>query len=256
MADTVPEDVRKLAEAFVREGWPESDWAELEGLLLGVIDLILRDRSTRPTGREDVIEECARVADAVAEDDGERAARGFRTIEEGVARNTARNIAKAIRSLSSTPPSREWRTIDSAPTRKGIYFASKVVHARRWRLLRDKIGYPIISTWIDEAEQGQSQDLADLWRRCVAEASSAEVLVFNAEPGELFKGAWIELGAALSSGVPVLGVGLDKIEGLTVAHDPRIRHFHSMADVTRYLKPMVSGVPFSALPTPPVEGAV
>lgn len=130
---------------------------------------------------------------------------------------------------------------------KGIYIASKVRHARRWRLLRDKIGYPIISTWIDEAGDGQSRDFADLWRRCVSEAANAEVLVFNAEPGELFKGAWVELGAALGNGVPVLAVGLNRIEGLTIAQDPRIRHFPSMKAIMEVLKPMANGKRFADL---------
>lgn len=132
---------------------------------------------------------------------------------------------------------------------RGIYIASKVKHAPRWRLLRDKIGYPIISTWIDEAGEGESTDLADLWDRCINEASRAEVLVFNAEPGELFKGAWVELGAALSHGVLVLAVGLDKIDGLTIAHDKRIRHFPGMVSVMAFLKPMVGGARFRALAT-------
>lgn len=128
--------------------------------------------------------------------------------------------------------------------RAGIYFASKTAHASRWRVLRDKVGFPIISTWIDEAGQGESQDLSDLWQRCISEASGAEVFVLNCEPGEVLKGGWIELGAALSAGVPVLAVG---IEEFTVAHDKRIRHFARMADVTAFLKPMVNGVSYVAL---------
>jgi hypothetical protein len=53
--DPMPDDVRKLAEEFVRRGWPEDDYAEQEGLLLEVIDLIMLDRSRRPD-RDAVIE--------------------------------------------------------------------------------------------------------------------------------------------------------------------------------------------------------
>ncbi|NNU70397.1 hypothetical protein G9X67_34670 [Rhizobium sp. WYCCWR 11152] len=109
--------------------------------------------------------------------------------------------------------------------RKGIYIASKTKHAQRWRFLRDYIGEPIISTWIYEAGAGESGDLADLWRRCILEASTAQLLILYREPDEVLKGAWIELGAALASGVPVFAVG---IEEFTISQDARIRHFHDM----------------------------
>lgn len=106
--------------------------------------------------------------------------------------------------------------------KKGIYIASKTKHADRWRFLRDKVGEPIISTWIDEAGAGESNDLADLWRRCILEASTAEVLILYREPEEVLKGGWVELGAALASGVTVFAVG---IEEFSIVHDKRIRHF-------------------------------
>jgi hypothetical protein len=90
--------------------------------------------------------------------------------------------------------------------RRGIYVASKTAHAALWRDLRSK-GMPIVSTWIDEAGVGESADLADLARRCIEEASGAAVLVVYCEAGEVLKGAWVEIGAALAHGVPVLSVG-------------------------------------------------
>lgn len=108
---------------------------------------------------------------------------------------------------------------------KGIYIASKTKHAHRWRFLRDSVGEPIISTWIDEAGAGESSDLADLWRRCISESSNADLLILYREPDEVLKGGWVELGAALASGVPVFAIG---IEEYTISHDPRIRHFPDM----------------------------
>ena len=64
-------------------------------------------------------------------------------------------------------------------------------------------GIPIISSWIDEAEVGQTEDFADLWTRCIDEASHAGALIAYMEDGEVFKGAFIEIGAALASKVPV-----------------------------------------------------
>ncbi len=109
--------------------------------------------------------------------------------------------------------------------RQGIYIASKTKHARRWRYLRDKIGEPIISTWIDEAGEGESADLDDLWRRCIGEASSCALLIVYREKDEVLKGGWIELGAALASNVPVYAIGLEEF---TVAKYRGIRHFPDM----------------------------
>lgn len=113
--------------------------------------------------------------------------------------------------------------IDRVPSiRRGVYVASKVKHAEMWKDLRAFARDPIISTWIDEAGEGETSDFADLWRRCVFEASHAGALIIYRRPDEVLKGAWIELGAALASGVPVFAVG---IEEFTVAKDSRIQHF-------------------------------
>lgn len=92
-----------------------------------------------------------------------------------------------------------------APT-EGIYFASKVQHAPRWQALRDS-GVPTVSTWIDEAGEGQTLDYAELSMRAVAEIGRATALLLYCEPGEILKGALIEVGAALASGTPVMCVG-------------------------------------------------
>ncbi|ORE90962.1 hypothetical protein [Aurantimonas sp. 22II-16-19i] len=108
---------------------------------------------------------------------------------------------------------------------RGIYVASKTRHAAIWRLYRDRDDWPINATWIDEAGEGESGDLADLWRRCIHEASTADALVCYREDEDVLKGAWVEVGAALASGVPVYAVGLS---GFTIAADPRITHFDTL----------------------------
>ena len=161
------------------------------------------------------------------------------------------DMRRALAALSPEPMAISGSAVDEGMiTRKGIYIASKTIHADRWRKLR-LMGYPINSTWIDEAGAGESKDLADLWRRCVAEASSAEVLVLYRQPSETLKGGWVELGAALASGVPVFAVG---IEEYTIANDKRIRHFKSMADAMSVLKPMINGIPFAGLTPKHEEG--
>jgi hypothetical protein len=87
-----------------------------------------------------------------------------------------------------------------------IYVASKSKHGVMWRHLRAD-GIPIASTWIDEWEQGASDDLADLWVRCIGEVGLADALIAYHEPGDKWKGAFIEIGAALANGIPVYVVG-------------------------------------------------
>lgn len=108
----------------------------------------------------------------------------------------------------------------------GIYIASKTRHAGRWKDLRAR-GVPIISTWIDEAEVGATPDFDDLWRRCIREAATAKALVVYREQDDVLKGGWIEVGAALASGVPVYAVGLD---GFTISRSSLITHFSTLDD--------------------------
>ena len=87
--------------------------------------------------------------------------------------------------------------------RKGIYVASKTIHAAMWREHREQ-GQPIISSWIDEAGEGQSSDLVDLWKRCIGEAENAgAVILYHDHRDTPLKGALVEVGAALAKGVPV-----------------------------------------------------
>lgn len=87
-----------------------------------------------------------------------------------------------------------------------IYVASKVKHADKWRELRQR-GADIVSTWIDEAGEGESSDYADLALRCIHEATSAGCLILYCEAGEVLKGALIEVGVALATGRRVFCVG-------------------------------------------------
>lgn len=107
-----------------------------------------------------------------------------------------------------------------------IYIASKTRHAHLWRALRDA-GAPIISTWIDEAGEGESADLNDLWRRCITESCACDTLIVYREPQDVLKGAWVEIGAALAVGKPIHAVGL---HGFTISQFQGIRHFPTLGD--------------------------
>lgn len=85
----------------------------------------------------------------------------------------------------------------------GIYVASRVKHAMFWKQARAE-GAPIISSWIDEAGEGETADFGELWTRIQQEVSTAERLVFFAQADDFpFKGALVEVGIALQAGVPV-----------------------------------------------------
>ena len=88
----------------------------------------------------------------------------------------------------------------------GIYVASRTIHAAMWKELQSE-GVPIISTWLDEAGAGETEDFSDLWRRCVDEVKRAGRLVAFHSEGDVWKGAFIEIGVALGAGVPVTVVG-------------------------------------------------
>jgi len=104
-----------------------------------------------------------------------------------------------VASIQPTPFNRFRRRVK-------IYIASKVAHAPKWRAYRTE-GWPIVSTWIDEAGEGESSDLADLTLRCIEEAVSCTHLILYREHDEILKGALLECGAALANNVPVYYVG-------------------------------------------------
>lgn len=87
-----------------------------------------------------------------------------------------------------------------------FYIASRPAHIPRWQALR-AAGVRIISTWIDDPPIAPESMHADLATRCMREAASADVLVLYCEPGEVLKGALMEVGAALGAGRRVRCVG-------------------------------------------------
>lgn len=72
-----------------------------------------------------------------------------------------------------------------------------------WRSLRER-GLPIKATWIDEAGEGETADLDELWQRIHREISASEGTILYAENGDFpLKGALIECGMTLGMGKPV-----------------------------------------------------
>jgi hypothetical protein len=108
------------------------------------------------------------------------------------------------------------RALVSAPTtigerqaiaERGIYVASRASIPERgqmWRELR-AAGVKINSSWIDEDGEGQTEDWSELWRRIEREVKASAGLILYAEPSDFpLKGAFVEAGIAIASGVPVV----------------------------------------------------
>lgn len=101
-------------------------------------------------------------------------------------------------------------------TATGIYVASRASSPERpamWRALR-AAGWPITSSWIDEAGEGETADFSDLWARISREIHGSLGLIIYAEPEDFpLKGAYVEAGIAIGAGLPVAvvmpGVELD-----------------------------------------------
>ncbi len=111
-----------------------------------------------------------------------------------------------------------------------MYVASKSCHGTHWRVVRDRAaewGVEITSTWIDESGEGESADLSDLWVRCITEAMESDLLVAYHVEGEQWKGAFIEIGAALAAGRWVYVIG--RPPGSWINH-PRVTLCSSVDD--------------------------
>jgi hypothetical protein len=111
-----------------------------------------------------------------------------------------------------------------------IYMASKTAHAPRWRGLRAD-GFPIISTWIDEAGKGETSCFKDLWQRCVSEAATADCTIVYREPGEVLKGAFVEAGAALSAFRVVYAIGCDEF---SFVNHPGVTRCETLAEALAF----------------------
>lgn len=109
--------------------------------------------------------------------------------------------------------------------RTGIYVASKAKYGPEWVAMREA-GAPIIATWINESEVGDTVDWSGLWERCITESRSAAALVLICRDGDILKGAWTEAGAALAAGVPVFACG---IKTFSIRHHPNVRCFETEA---------------------------
>ncbi len=110
-----------------------------------------------------------------------------------------------------------------------FYVASKTKHSDLWRAIRDS-GQHIISTWIDEAGEGQTANYRELSERCLREISECDALILYCEPGEHLKGALVEAGAALAFGKEVRCAGESKSLSRVFKTHPKWRTFKNITE--------------------------
>jgi len=100
-----------------------------------------------------------------------------------------------------------------------IYIASKTKHAEKWRTLRS-YGFNIISTWIDSL---YPEDLEELCKRCIRESLECDAMIVYSEPGDYLKGAFIEMGVALSNKRTMIFLVGDPLQsGSVFTHDQNV----------------------------------
>ena len=118
--------------------------------------------------------------------------------------------------------------------KKKIYVSSKVKFAPIWKKFRLQ-GYPIVASWLDEADKTDS-NMVELWKKNIDESSSCGVLVYFSEiPPELTSkkqtvslGGLVEVGSALSMDIPVVWAAM---EYPSVCKHPNIKFVNGCDDV-------------------------
>lgn len=89
-----------------------------------------------------------------------------------------------------------------------VYVASKSELGPMWQMFRDawlkeQPNVEVVSSWIDMSGEGEGLD----WPAFIDEASSCDLLIALHREGDIWKGAFVEIGAALGSGAQVIVLG-------------------------------------------------
>lgn len=93
-----------------------------------------------------------------------------------------------------------------------FYVASKSKHGPMWQDYRAR-GVPIVARWIDVWDGGTFTDAdgAEHWRKIREDIAACDVLVVYSEPGEIQKGALVEMGIAMGKDKKVIAVSEERI---------------------------------------------
>jgi hypothetical protein len=123
-----------------------------------------------------------------------------------------------------------------------------------WQSLRAQ-GWPIVSSWIDEAGEGETGDFTELWQRIHDEiAASCGVVLYAEESDFPMKGAFIECGMAIGMGKPVAVVLKFPLMDRSMrplgswANHPLVKLCQSLDQAKRYVQS--SAAPSPAAPQP------
>ncbi len=99
----------------------------------------------------------------------------------------------------------------AAGIKTACYVCSRVKHAERWKKYRAD-GAHIISSWIDEAGVGETENYSELWTRIQDEVQRCDALVMLLEPDDFpLKGALVEVGMAIAYNKPVFVYAKDVV---------------------------------------------
>lgn len=101
-----------------------------------------------------------------------------------------------------------------------VYVASKLNHEAMWKKLREEwrmLGVEILSRWLDTVvpdDVGTQYDFDKCWLENAQDVAHADALVvYKADGDGTLRGALVEVGMALSWGIPVIitGVGVGDV---------------------------------------------
>ena len=129
-----------------------------------------------------------------------------------------------------------------------VYTASKLHHARFWRLLRNDPEWDFVdftARWIDIAEQEQDQPNDDLFREAwihdVHDIKISDFVLLYAVKEYGLRGALVEVGVGLGIGLTVIAVGVEREH--TWTFHPNVKCLPSLREAKAYLYRFTTMVP-------------
>lgn len=110
-----------------------------------------------------------------------------------------------------------------------FYTCGKIWHADKFRHLRDSVGLPVQSRWID---LGQDDPIVTdnkqlLWQMCYEDVRDSDfVLLYSEAESEEQRGALVEIGMAYGMGKPVYAIGRCRSLRANAISDVAFTHHH------------------------------
>lgn len=118
-----------------------------------------------------------------------------------------------------------------------IYFASKLKHAPRWRTLcAESDQFIAHARWLKHNTLGTEdspRNARRFWVEDVQDVLTADAVIVYAEGDDHLRGALIEAGAAIASGIRVYVVGKHPDYG-TWQYHPSVRRARSLEEAINY----------------------